>query len=387
MSYTEYAGHEGLRPSSLMMLDYLALKEKDLLATVFNNQAHTKYFWSNPVLNTIFDTDGDHDFISAEGHKAGSIIDLRGGHFSSYGQGTDGRTLVENLAIFWDSVIEDAIGSDNNDVLIGNDVGNELRGGKGDDFLYGSGLNYKTKDWKFSADHKAAYAATVDTELSVVDDKDTLYGGEGNDYIDGQSGNDNLYGDEGNDEIYGDLGDDLLEGGAGQDHLYGGDGSFSIHDGNDSLKGGEGDDILEGGTGNDTYLFDGDFGFDRVIDADSKGSIVFGGTTVGILKVVSGAEGIYRDNLTSPTIEAILIRDGDSQSLLITKIGDVENSGRILIENWQTNGLGITLDNKVEEVDTSTMLTLNGNDGSNYLNREKIRFTPIITNFSYYKYF
>ena len=94
-----------------MMLDYLALKEQRRLATSYKNGANTRHFWSDAsgsILATIYDTGGEHDYISAEGHTKASIIDLRDGHFSSYGVGINGDTALENLAILWESKIEDA---------------------------------------------------------------------------------------------------------------------------------------------------------------------------------------------------------------------------------------------------------------------------------------
>ena len=321
MSYTYHPNLNGVYPVTLMMLDYLALQQQGRLSTSYKNGANTQWFWSDisgPILATIYDTGGEHDYISAMGHSTASIIDLRDGHFSSYGVGVDGDTALENLAILWDSKIEDAIGSDNDDVLIGNDIGNVLKGGKGNDFIYGNGLNYDTTNWNFSAAHKSAYAATVDTENNNIDDKDTIYGGEGNDYIDGQSGNDSLYGDEGHDFIFGGMGDDSIEGGEGSDHLYGGDGKYALYDGADTLNGGEGNDILEGGSGNDKYIFTGQFGRDIILDSDSQGSLEFGGTTLSQLTQSAKDSIVYYDNIDNPTKKAIVIDEGNTKSLIIS---------------------------------------------------------------------
>ncbi|MGV8832674.1 MAG: M10 family metallopeptidase C-terminal domain-containing protein [Devosia sp.] len=56
-----------------------------------------------------------------------------------------------------------------------------------------------------------------DNGLPAVDGNDTLYGNEGDDWIDGGGGNDRLFGGEGNDVLIGGAGTDRLRGDAGDD--------------------------------------------------------------------------------------------------------------------------------------------------------------------------
>ena len=74
---------------------------------------------------------------------------------------------------------------------------------------------------------------------------DLLYGFDKNDQMAGGAGADLLDGGAGADRLYGGAGDDTLKGGAGADRLYGGAGD-------DTLKGGAGADLLDGGVGADT---------------------------------------------------------------------------------------------------------------------------------------
>ncbi|NMG77097.1 calcium-binding protein, partial [Aromatoleum diolicum] len=69
---------------------------------------------------------------------------------------------------------------------------------------------------------------------------DTLKGGVGDDQLYGRQGNDILEGGDGNDLLFGEVGNDNLRGG----------------NGNDYLDGGVGSDAMLGGAGNDTYLVD-----------------------------------------------------------------------------------------------------------------------------------
>ncbi len=153
--------------------------------------------------------------------------------------GTDGRDAI--------------YGYGGNDTLYAVDGdGNRLYGGKGDDVLYGGdGRDY----------------------LSGGDGNDRLYGYGGDDVLNGGKGDDRLFGGDGNDILTGGYGDDYLSGGDGDDKLYGGDG-------NDVLNGGTGDDHLTGGgdyfmgdgdihndnAGNDTFVFDPNFGNDKIHD-------------------------------------------------------------------------------------------------------------------------
>ena len=109
------------------------------------------------------------------------------------------------------SDVENLVGTDFDDLLIGDGGNNILAGRAGNDELYGGSGN------------------------------DVLDGGAGNDQVIGGAGNDLVYGEAGNDTFYGDAGDDSLWGGAGNDYFY-----------NSSAS--PGTDTLEGGTGNDVYI-------------------------------------------------------------------------------------------------------------------------------------
>ncbi len=106
----------------------------------------------NPIL-TIFDS-GGIDTLDVSGWSSGSRIDLHAGAFSSV------NNMTNNLAIAYNTTIENAIGGGGADVIIGNDGANRLEGGGGNDELNGSAGD------------------------------DTLVGGPGNDNLDGGDGND-----------------------------------------------------------------------------------------------------------------------------------------------------------------------------------------------------
>ena len=79
-------------------------------------------------------------------------------------------------------------------------------------------------------------------------DEDILMGRGGDDVLEGGNNDDQLFGGEGNDVLDGSSGDDVLDGGAGDDEATGGSGNdmylFKEGDGNDTFHGGSGTDII-----------------------------------------------------------------------------------------------------------------------------------------------
>jgi len=136
--------------------------------------------------------------------------------------------------------------------IFGTEKADILRGGNGNDLIFGFGGNDK---------------------IDGSNGDDCLVGGSGNDKIDGSNGNDVILGNEGNDILDGSNGNDLIKGGAGDDKIFGSNGDDRIFGeegkdildgGNDRdyIEGGSGDDILTGGNGNDILI--GGEGNDRV---------------------------------------------------------------------------------------------------------------------------
>ncbi|QQE67444.1 hypothetical protein GFS31_41570 (plasmid) [Leptolyngbya sp. BL0902] len=119
--------------------------------------------------------------------------------------------------------------------ILGTNGSDDLRGGRGNDRLYGLG---------------------GDDDLLGGFGNDVLIGGAGDDDLFGEGGNDTLRGDNGNDDLFGGAGNDILLGGSGNDDLFGGAGNDTLRGGNghDTLIGGPGRDILIGGAGRDEFV-------------------------------------------------------------------------------------------------------------------------------------
>jgi len=256
-------------------------------------------------LDTILGGTGNDDISGGTGADildGGSGIDLANYSTSASrivinlntGSANGGDSQGDSLSDF-----ENVLGTDFNDILIGDSVDNFLIGGNGDDTL--SGL---------AGDDILAGDSGVDT-LRGGGGNDALEGGAGADIIDGTAGRDeasydastsrvvinllngtaagghaqgdtiinidNLRGSDFNDvfngnndpnALIGGLGNDTLFGRGGRDELFGGDGNDTINGGGafDRIDGGAGNDLLTGGSTRDVFLFDDNFGQDRITD-------------------------------------------------------------------------------------------------------------------------
>ncbi|MCA9242256.1 MAG: calcium-binding protein, partial [Planctomycetales bacterium] len=144
-------------------------------------------------------------------------------------------------------------GDDGDDFLLGQQAGDSLYGGAGDDDITGghnvlhgddSGdlidggseadvvlgdnglitrqlINGQTNQWQR---HPAPFADVIREvqrydDIDFIQGNDTIVGQAGDDILHGQRGNDTIDGGEGDDEILGELGDDSLSGGSGHDVL------------------------------------------------------------------------------------------------------------------------------------------------------------------------
>jgi serralysin len=89
------------------------------------------------IAETVIIDDGGSDTIDASALSVGARLDLRSGALSSVGVTTQGFYGVDNLGLVATSVIENAIGTPADDVLLGNSLDNRLTGGAGNDWIEG----------------------------------------------------------------------------------------------------------------------------------------------------------------------------------------------------------------------------------------------------------
>lgn len=137
-------------PKTPLLYDIAAIQ--DLYGENKNyNATDTVYRWDTNVdpFMTIWDG-GGIDTIDASNQVQKQVIDLRAGKFSSIGavsllyqdNSTEFFPPKDNVSIAYDTIIENAIGSKQDDKMIGNSVANQLTGGLGrDSFVFASKLS------------------------------------------------------------------------------------------------------------------------------------------------------------------------------------------------------------------------------------------------------
>ncbi|MBH2033804.1 MAG: M10 family metallopeptidase, partial [Pseudomonadales bacterium] len=167
MSYNNSYDFE---PTGPMLLDIAAIQYiygKNLAWQTGNNT----YKWAADarIFETLWDAGGT-DTIDASNQTRGVGINLNSGEFSSIGQGIysyDKGTYINNcLNIAYGCTIENAIGSNFNDTIIGNAVANILNGGTGNDTLIG-GLGNDTYVVNIATD-VISETSTLASEIDTV---------------------------------------------------------------------------------------------------------------------------------------------------------------------------------------------------------------------------
>ena len=136
--------------------------------------------------NTLIGDVGSDTMIGSNGIDTVDYSYASAGLFATLNGATEGVAFVADDDVDMLVGIENIIGSNFSDSLIGDTSGNTFDAGIGND---------------------------------------TLLGGGGSDTLRGDDGSDSLSGDMGDDSLQGDLGDDTLAGGSGNDAIRGGDGT------------------------------------------------------------------------------------------------------------------------------------------------------------------
>ncbi|WP_157934054.1 M10 family metallopeptidase C-terminal domain-containing protein [Microvirga ossetica] len=206
------------------------------MATATGNNVYTLPTWNfwNGVWGTgdgtgwtcIWDA-GGVDTISGQGSTKSVTIDLRaatlatgdpnaGGYLSRQTDVAGGFTIANGV------VIENAIGGNGNDTLIGNSAANRLEGGAGDDIYHIDSPNDVVVD---TSGNDTVYStfnfSAPGIENVFVNGVKVVSGGvvTGNGFnpIKGTAGKNTLVGKDTNDKLYGGLGNDTLTGKGGID--------------------------------------------------------------------------------------------------------------------------------------------------------------------------
>jgi len=135
---SQTASPDGLFPSTWSAYDIAALRH--LYGSESTGGGDSIYALSGLrfTSQTSIVDDGGIDVIDASKATIGAALDLVPGHISSVGVTGSGSGAFDNLAIAPGTWIENAIGSDYDDVIEGNSLNNTLTGGKGNDWIDGA---------------------------------------------------------------------------------------------------------------------------------------------------------------------------------------------------------------------------------------------------------
>jgi subtilisin-like proprotein convertase family protein len=315
---------------------------------------------------TITDTDGGNDWINAAAVTSNSVINLGGGAST-----IDGRAVT-----IAPGTIENAVGGDGSDALIGNAADNELDGMRGNDALAG-GLG---EDALFGGEGRDAFlfasvadsvigpnqdvihdwesgelldVSLIDADATLAGNQDFTFRGLGSAEVNVGRGEINFYHLGGktfvvgnttadntadfqieilglhdltvdnfrglrNAVLTGTSSSDALKGTAGDDTLTGGRGNDTLQGlaGNDTINGGDGNDTIDGGGGND--VIDGSAGNDRLTGGLGRDTLT-GGAGADVFDFNSTAQsvrGALRDIITFSHAERdkIDLRDIDADT-------------------------------------------------------------------------
>lgn len=137
MSYANPPSTPGTQPGTPQLYDVAAVQY--LYGAAQTNTGNTTYQVSNAKTQvlTLWDA-GGIDTLSAANQTLACRIDLGAGHFSDIGPYGSGLAH-NNVAIAFNTIIENATGGTGGDTLIGNGSNNLLIGGGGADKLTGGG--------------------------------------------------------------------------------------------------------------------------------------------------------------------------------------------------------------------------------------------------------
>jgi serralysin len=175
----------------------------------------------------LLDGGTDTDTVNYSGSAARVVARLETG-LGTFGDAA-GDTYVS---------IENVVGSSFGDILIGNSLANQLKGGLGNDLFVGGGgadamdggdgidlVDYQTSALGVNVNLSTGLATGGDAAGDTLKGIERLFGSASGDTLTGNTVANDFIGDEGNDKLSGLAGDDFLEGDSGADTMTGGDGA------------------------------------------------------------------------------------------------------------------------------------------------------------------
>ncbi len=289
---------------------------------------------STPAIDEITFPSIPFDFIPADDRD---FVDADEGN-DTITTGDDDDTVIggEGDDVIDTGIDDDSITGDGGDDTITAGQGNDYVEGGDDDDVITTGTNAPYTDYIGDDPNLPLTDSgiTYVTDPNTADDRDTVFGGDGNDSISTGDDADSIDGGNDDDTIDGGIDDDTIRGGRGNDSILGGHGSDTIDGGNDN-------DYIDAGHTSTTTLFEdepdatepaglelndrdvvtGGSGHDTILGGDDDDSLS-GGSGVDS---ISG--GIDDDTIDGGTGNDILEGDEGDDSILGDAGSDVITGG------------------------------------------------------------
>lgn len=240
--------------------------------------------------------------------------------------------------------MEAATGSDYNDIIVGSNTGNVLRGGLGNDTIYAQGgtdtiIGGEGNNTLFGQDGNdtfflrdgvnavnggagtdtADYAQSTQTVIVRLDGLASGGGATGDTFVSVE----NINAGFGNDALIGNGGANVLNGRGGNDTILAGSGA-------DTLEGREGNDTLYGQAGSDMFVFEDGFGFDRIADfstADVNEQI----SLTDVTAITNYADLTANHLVTDLNGDAVIVDGGNSITLTGVSIAQLDASDFVFV--------------------------------------------------------
>ncbi len=368
MSYTLYSGAT-IEAAGPMLLDILAI-QYIYGANMTTRAGDDSYVFSNSTeeFKCIWDA-GGHDTFDLSNQTLAATIDLRAGNFSSIGRKNNGAAANGNIGIAYNVIIEDAIGGNGSDKITGNDVGNHLWGGKGNDTLDG-GNGDDTLDGGAGNDTMTGGLGDdlflVDSAGDKVSETTTNAGGGGVDTVESQvsyslasfanvdilklvgTGALNGTGNTSDNQIFGNAFANILDGGGGGDTLKGGAGvdvyvidslaDVIDEEGNADVGDQVKSSVLIAGviTGIENYAYSGAAAW--TFTADAADNQLSGGSGIDTLDGGDGKDAIYGNGGND------ILAGGKDDDILDGGAGNDKMSGGAGNDTYYVDSAGDTID-------------------------------------------
>jgi Ca2+-binding RTX toxin-like protein len=158
----------------------------------------------------------------------------------------------------------------------GNDT---LKGGSGENYLYGGKLHDSDEDGDADTPSRIWIEPDPEKKIGIYDEVNDVWVG----YFERQF-NDQLFGGSGINWLYAGNGDDKLFGGTGVNHMFG-------EDGDDVLNSGEGETYMDGGVGDDSFIWSSGGGVTTILGGEGDKNTLFLNLKANITQIAVGENG------------------------------------------------------------------------------------------------